>query len=94
MPNQAGETEPIPHQPERESEEVLPNYATIIAVLGATLVGTIIISLVVSRMWDEDEIKLHILHGGMKFFQSIARTAGVMALECETAYYEHANVLH
>lgn len=94
MPTEAGQNESGAYQPEGNAEEVLSNYATILAVLGATLVGTIIISLIAARMWDEDEIKLHILHSAMNILRSIARTTGSLAIECENAYNQRVTALH
>ena len=94
MPEEAGQNESGAHQSEGDGEEIFPHYATVFATLGAAFVGTFIVSLIVSRMWDEDEIKLHILDALIKMFQAIARITGSWAIECENAYNEYVNALH
>lgn len=94
MSEEASGIESNTHQREGSTEEILPNYAAIIATLGATLVGTIIIAIIVSRMWNEDEIKLHILSSAVRILQNIARLSGSWAIECERSYNDHVNALH
>lgn len=91
---EAGKDEPGTRQREGTNEEVLPSYAVVIGVLGTALIGTIIVCLVISRMWNEDEIKLHVLSSTIKLLQGIARVSGSWALECENTYNKHVNALH
>jgi hypothetical protein len=79
---------------EEEDQRLLYSNATAIATLAATLVGTIIICIFLARMWDEDEIKLHVLHSTIHLLQVIARLCGSWALQCEATYDKHVNALH
>ena len=94
MPEEAGNYEPISTESEGQSEEVFLRGAATIATLGAAFFGTIIVSIVVSRMWNEDDIKLHVLDALIKILQGIARLCGGWALQCEHTYNEYVNALH
>jgi hypothetical protein len=94
MPEEASSNESSTHQSEEEDSGFLFHYSTTVATLSAAFFGTIIVSLLVSRMWDEDQIKLHILDTLIKMLQGVARLTGGWALECERAYNDHVNTLH
>lgn len=94
MSEPTGEIEPTPSEREAEAQGFLHNYTAAVATLSATFAATIIISIIVARMWDEDQIKLHVLDYMIKMLQAIARLCGGWALECERTYNEYVNALH
>ena len=94
VPTEAGKTESTSPEHQGESEGLLYNYTATIATLSAAFLGTIIVSIIVSRMWDEDEIKLHVLDALIKLLQGIARLCGGWALQCENTYNEYVKALH
>lgn len=94
MSTEAGQNEPGAYDGNGEDQGILPNYAAVVATLSAALVGTIVICIIISRMWDEDEIKLHMLNFLTRVLQAVARLAGSWAIECENAYNDHVNALH
>lgn len=94
MPEEASQHESGTHQHEGNIEETLHSYATLIATLGTLFVGTFIICIIVARIWDEDEIKLHVLDMLTRMLQAVARLCGGWAIECEKAYNDHVNALH
>ena len=94
MSEEASSNEPDAYDGEGENQELLFHYSDAIATLAATFFATIIVCLIVARMWDEDQIKLHVLDALVRLLQAIARLCGGWALECERAYNEHVNALH
>jgi hypothetical protein len=94
MPAEAGPDESGSREPKGSTEEILRNYAGITAVLGATLVGSFVVSFIIARMWNEDEIKLNALSFLTRVLQTIAFSTGKWALECERSYNEYVNALH
>lgn len=94
MSEEAGDIEPDASNSSDEDQGILHNYSTAIAALAATYFAVIVVVIIVSRMWDEDEIRLHILNALMRVLQTIARISGGWALACEKAYNDYANTLH
>lgn len=77
-----------------EDQGFLYRHSTAIATLTAAYFATFVIAIIFSRMWNEDEIRLHILNVAMRILQAIARLIGGWALTCEQAYNDYANTLH
>lgn len=94
MPEETGGAEPSTYDDQGESQRFLRNYTTAVAALATTYVALVVIFIIVSRMWDEDEIRLHVLNTMMRILQTIARICGGWALACEKAYNDYANALH
>jgi hypothetical protein len=94
MPEEAAGNESNTCNGEAEDQEFLRNYTATIATLSATFFATIIISVIVTQMWNEDEIKLHVLDALIKILQTMARLFGGWALECERTYNDYASALH
>jgi hypothetical protein len=94
MSAETGGDEPSSYDSEEQDQGFLYNYAATIATLGTAFIATIVISLIISRMWNEDEIKLHVLNSLIKLLQGIARVCGSMAIEYEQLYNEYVNALH
>ena len=94
MSEETSGNEPDAYDSEGENQELLFHHSAAIATLAATFFATIIVCLIVARMWDEDQIKLHILDALVRLLQAVARLCGGWALECERAYNEHVNTLH
>jgi hypothetical protein len=94
VPEETSGDESGAHDDEAEGQGFLFHYSTAVGVFTATFFATIIISILISRMWNEDEIKLHVLDALMRLFQAIARLSGGWALECERTYNEYVNALH
>lgn len=94
VPEETGSDEPDACNSETEAQRLLRNYSAAIATFAAAYVATIIIAIIVSRMWNEDEIRLHILDALIRILQTIARFCGGWALACEKAYGDYVNALH
>ena len=94
MPESASGNEPISSNEEEQDKGFLLRQAPAIATLSAAFFASIIVSIIISRMWDEDEIKLHLLDILIRFLQSIARLCGGWAIECEKTYNDYVNALH
>lgn len=94
MSRETGKDESISSDSAGEGEEFSIRYTAAIATFGSILVGCCITAIIISRMFDEDEIKLQVLDFLVKFLQSIARQCGAWAIECEKAYNEYVNALH
>lgn len=94
MPEEAGGNESISPEREGEDQGFLLHNTTIIATFASVFFATFVISIIVSRMWDEDEIKLNVLHMLVRVLQAIARLCGGWALEFEQIYNDHVNALH
>lgn len=94
MSEASGEAESVTPEYQAEGEGILLRYGSTLAVLGASLIGTIVICLIISRMWDEDKIRIHILGFLINFFRLVARKSGGLALEFEKSYYEYVDALH
>jgi hypothetical protein len=94
MSEEAGGNESGTHDSQGEDQGFLSDNSTAIATFSAAFVATFIISIFVARMWDEDEIKLHILNFLVNLLQTIARLTGGWALHCERTYNEYVNALH
>lgn len=95
MPAEASENESGSCESKEDGEGLLFRHAgAVAATFSAAFFGTIIVSIIISRMWDEDEIKLHMLDFIIRVLQSVARLCGGWAIQCENAYNEHVNALH
>lgn len=94
MPKETSGDESSTHDSEAEDQGFLHRNSTVVGIIGTAYIFTVIIYLVMSRMWDQDEIKLHFLDAMVKICQALARTFGLWALEFENAYNEYVNILH
>jgi hypothetical protein len=94
MSEEASGDESGAHDSEEEVHGFLYSKATIAATLGAAFVGSFVVSIIISRMWNEDDIKLHVLSFATRVLQTIAFSSGKWAIECERAYNEYVNALH
>ena len=88
MPKETGDTEPVSYDSEREDQRVLLYYASLWTF------GFITITYIGLKMWDTDEIRLHLLHAMVQILQAFARVIGLWALEFEKAYNDYADTLH
>lgn len=95
MSEEASSDEPGTYDIEAETKGLLlRNSATIFGSIAATYFAFIIIYILMTRMWNEDEIKLNILAMLTRIFQALARTFGFWALQTEQAYNEYVSILH
>jgi hypothetical protein len=94
MPAEASENESNAPESEAEDQGFLLRNSSALATFATFFVGTLIVQIIISRMWDEDEIRLYALDAMMRFFQLFARMFGGWALTCEKAYNDYANALH
>lgn len=95
MPEKASGDESSAYDDEAEdSRFLLRNSTTIVGAFAASYFAFVIIYLLMTRMWNEDEIRLHLLSALTRIFQALARTFGLWALECENAYNEYVSILH
>lgn len=94
MPKETSSDEPNAYYNEAKAEGFLYRHSTLIGTIGASYFAVVIIYLLMIRMWDEDEIRLHILAALTRIFQALARTFGLWALQTEQAYNEYVSILH
>lgn len=94
MPEKTVGNESSTYNSEEEDQRFLSRHSTLVGSIAAAYFATIIIYLLMSRMWNEDEIRLHLLSALTRIFQALARTFGLWALECENAYNEYVSILH
>jgi hypothetical protein len=88
MPEETGESEPITDNCNTEDQRLLYYDAALWTLGFAT------ITFIGLRMWDTDEIRLHVLHAIVQILQAFARVIGLWALEFEKAYNDYADTLH
>ena len=88
MPKETGDTEPVSYDSEDKDSRLLYFDAALwtLGLATVTFIGL--------RMWDSDEIRLHILHGMVQILQALARVIGLWAIEFEKAYNDYADTLH
>jgi hypothetical protein len=91
MSGPAGEYEPAPPADQRQ-DKVFLSKSTPAWLLGVSTVG--VLSYAMFSMWDDEEIRLHVLHTLVKLLQAVARVIGMWAIEFERAYNEAVDVLH
>jgi uncharacterized membrane protein YqjE len=89
MSEETGNAESIARHSEREGQKLLLYHAAI-----WSFGFTVFVILIANRMWDTDEIRLHILHTIVQILQAFARIIGLWALEFEKAYNDYADTLH
>lgn len=95
MPEKTGSIESSACDGEAENQRVFLRNPTFVgATIATSYVTFVIVYLVMSHIWDEDEIRLHILDTLVRLLQAIARMFGSWALECERTYNEYVNTLH
>lgn len=94
MSNEAGQIEQPAPDSSTESKELPIRYATAITGFASLVLGCFVVGILVAQMFDEDQIRLHVLDTLVKILQAIARLAGGWAIECENAYNQYVNVLH
>lgn len=95
MPETTGSNESSACDSQGENQKLFLRNPTIVgATVAASYVAFIVAYLLMSHIWDEDEIRLHLLDTLIKVFQAIARLFGSWALECERSYNEYVNTLH
>jgi len=90
----SGSDESSASESQDETQGFLFHHSAAIATLSATFGATIIISLIASRMWDEDQIRLYSLDLMSRMCKAIALIFGSWALACERSYNEYVNALH
>lgn len=88
MPEETGDVESTPCDSEREDQKLL--------YLDAALwtIGFSTVAFIGIRVWDSDEVRLHVLHAIVQILQTFARVLGLWALEFERAYNDYADSLH
>lgn len=86
MQDTPGEVEPVRPQFPRHLEQ-----ATFIL---EAVVWVLIIGYVLGRMYEEDEMRLHMLHWFMRMAQKVAGQIGILALLAEQAYNDTAQTMH
>lgn len=86
----SGENEHNAPKPEPEVE-VTPGELFVWFLRFATVGYTIGF---LSRLWADDEIRLHVLHASVRVLQTTARIVGGWALKTEKSYNEYVNTLH
>lgn len=90
MQGEAGEIESGTSTSEGKYQN-LPVEAAIWLVRFAAVVYLISLT---SVLWNDDEVRLHMLHLLMRIFQTLARTFGLWALQLENAYNDYVSILH
>lgn len=90
MPTEASSNEPIPPDIERKNQDLSLNGI----VWFIRLAAIVYISGIMFRIWDDDEIQLHVLHGITRLLQTTARLVGTWALRVEEKYNKTVDSLH
>ena len=94
MSETTGSNEPNAYDSGTETQGFLYRHPAVVGTIATSYIATVIIYLLMTRMWNEDEIKLHILSTLTRLFQALARTFGLWALQTENAYNEYVSILH
>ena len=88
MPEETGDTESVSYNSERSDQKLLLYEAAVWTLGFAT------VTFIGLRVWDSDEVRLHVLHAIIQILQAFARVLGLWALEFEKAYNDYADSLH
>jgi hypothetical protein len=72
----------------------LPRHFENVTFVLEAIVWVLIIGYVLGRMYETEEMRLHILHVVMRLAQQIASHIGVLALLAEKAYNDTAASMH
>ena len=90
MPTTPGENEPNSYPVESEATR---NQAEILVwIIRFTAASYLIFTLY--TLLQNDEIRLHVLHGSIRFLHSCARLLGGWAIQTEALYNNYVDTLH
>ena len=90
MQDEARENEPVASESERKGPDLHLKYI----IWFIRLAAASYIAGMLWTIWQEDEVRLHVLHTWIRALQSMARTLGIWAIQAEAAYNEVADLLH
>lgn len=86
MQDTPGEVEPV--------RQEFPRYLEQATFVLEAIVWVLIIGYVLGRVFEEDEMRLHLLHWFVRMAQKIAAHVGILALMAEQAYNDTASSMH
>jgi len=84
LPGPSAEDEPGSPESQPESSVDLEELWT--WYIRAVILGSMVVTLY--RMMNDDDIRLHVLHGLSRLLGNVARTFGSLALKSEKEYYK------